>query len=485
VEAHTHAIPHLEQPRLLQPAVRQPARTRPRRRNADRRDSAYRYALAVADVASAAVALLVCIKLLGDDELSVAFFLAAPLIVIAGKVQGLYDRDELLIRKTTVDEAGPLFQLATTYALVLSLLDGAIIDGALGKTQVLVLWAALFLCTLTARGAARYLVRRNVPTERLLFIGESRAYERLRSKLECDDTNAQLVGRMSLQRINHHPQSRATDTSELRELVAWTQADRLVIDPHLLPPDDMLDLVRAAKDAGARVSLLPSVLDVVGTSVAFDELHGMTLIGVPRFGLSASSRRVKRAFDLVGTSIGLVAVAPVLAVIALAVRVDSRGPVFFRQTRIGRDGRPFEIWKFRTMVPDAEALKNGLREHCDAAGGLFKMTEDPRVTRVGRLLRRTSLDELPQLFNVVSGDMSLVGPRPLITDEDERITGSDRQRLHLTPGMTGPWQLLGSTRVPLGEMVKLDYLYVAGWSLWADLKILVRTVAVVAGMRGV
>lgn len=483
MEAHTQPIPHLEQSRLLDTVRTRPARVaRPSRGVANRRDTAYRYALAAADVLAAAVALLVCLTVVGDERLSLAALLAAPAIVVAGKVQGLYDRDELLIRKTTLDEAGPIFQLATTYALLVAIFDGWLVGGTLGSTQLGLLWVAIFVLTFGARGLARYVVTRRVPTERLLFIGESRAYERLRGKLDHDDVNATLVGRMSLQRTSPHLEARTTDTSELRELVAWTNADRLVIDPHLLPPADMLELVRTAKDAGARVSLLPNVLDVVGTSVAFDELHGMTLLGVPRFGLSASSRRLKRAFDIACTGVGLVAVAPVLLAIAVAIRLDSRGPIFFRQTRIGRDGTPFRIWKFRTMVPDAEALKADL--HSDN-GGLFKLEDDPRVTRVGRLLRRSSLDELPQLFNVLGGDMSLVGPRPLIACEDEQITGGDRQRLHLTPGMTGRWQLLGSTRVPLAEMVKLDYLYVAGWSLWGDLKILLRTVGVVAGRRGV
>jgi lipopolysaccharide/colanic/teichoic acid biosynthesis glycosyltransferase len=157
--------------------------------------------------------------------------------------------------------------------------------------------------------------------------------------------------------------------------------------------------------------------------------------------------------------------------------------VFFRQTRVGRDGRHFRIVKFRTMVADAEARKPALVA-LNEADGLFKIAEDPRITRVGRYLRRTSLDELPQLLNVLRGEMSIVGPRPLILTEDARITGTDRRRLNLTPGMTGPWQVLGAARVPLGEMVKLDYLYVAGWTLWQDVKLVLRTVPHMAARRG-
>jgi lipopolysaccharide/colanic/teichoic acid biosynthesis glycosyltransferase len=179
----------------------------------------------------------------------------------------------------------------------------------------------------------------------------------------------------------------------------------------------------------------------------------------------------------------LVILTPVLVTIALAIRVGPRGPILFRQTRVGRNGREFQMLKFRSMVTDAEARKAELLD-MNEADGLFKIEDDPRVTRVGRFLRRTSLDELPQLFNVLSGEMSLVGPRPLVVDEDRRIEGFYRRRLHLTPGMTGPWQIAGSARIPLHEMKSIDYLYVANWSLWLDVKILLRTIPYVALRRG-
>ena len=163
-----------------------------------------------------------------------------------------------------------------------------------------------------------------------------------------------------------------------------------------------------------RVSVLPRMLEVVGSAVEFDDVDGMTMLGVRPFGLSRSSRLLKRAFDLVATSVGLLAVGPVMAAIALAIRLDSKGPVFFRQVRVGRDGRHFRIFKFRSMVVDADAQKERLRALNEVGDGMFKITDDPRVTRVGELLRRTSLDELPQLFNVLRGEMSLVGPRPLV-----------------------------------------------------------------------
>jgi lipopolysaccharide/colanic/teichoic acid biosynthesis glycosyltransferase len=223
---------------------------------------------------------------------------------------------------------------------------------------------------------------------------------------------------------------------------------------------------------------------VVGSSVEFDDLHGLTVMGVRRFGLTRSSAALKRGFDLAFATIGLLALSPIVAVIAITIRLDSAGPVLFRQLRMGRHGRPFQIYKFRTMVADAEAQKESLRERNEAQEGLFKILEDPRVTRVGRLLRRSAIDELPQLLNVLLGEMSLVGPRPLVLDEDCHVQGWHRRRLELTPGMTGHWQILGPARVPLSEMVAIDYLSLANWSLWSDVKILLRTVTYVAGRRG-
>jgi exopolysaccharide biosynthesis polyprenyl glycosylphosphotransferase len=242
--------------------------------------------------------------------------------------------------------------------------------------------------------------------------------------------------------------------------------------------------VRTLKAVGVRVSVLPRLLEVVGSSVEFDDLHGVTVMGVRRFELTRSSAAVKRTFDLLGASLGLLVTSPLLLVIAVAIKRDSRGPVFFRQLRVGQHGERFHMLKFRTMVPDAEALKDSLRHRNEAKDGLFKIADDPRVTRVGGFLRKSALDELPQLFNILKGQMSLVGPRPLVIEEDQRVEGWHRRRLELMPGMTGHWQILGPARVPLGEMVAIDYLYVANWSLWKDIKILLRTVPHVLGRRG-
>jgi lipopolysaccharide/colanic/teichoic acid biosynthesis glycosyltransferase len=193
--------------------------------------------------------------------------------------------------------------------------------------------------------------------------------------------------------------------------------------------------------------------------------------------------RVKRVFDLTVGSLLVVPIAPIGALIALVIRRTSHGPALFRQTRVGLHGRTFEIYKFRTMVHDADERKRDLL-HMSEADGLFKIKADPRLTPVGRMLRQTYLDELPQLINVLRGDMSLVGPRPLVPDEDASFKGSSRQRLQVPPGMTGEWQVHRGGGASRDEMIALDYRYVAEWSLWRDVRCLLKTVAYMCGRKG-
>ena len=182
------------------------------------------------------------------------------------------------------------------------------------------------------------------------------------------------------------------------------------------------------------MSVLPRLPEVVGSSVELDDVDGITLLAMRRFGLTRSSAAVKRSFDFIGAGLALLALAPLLAAISIAIKLDTRGPILFRQRRMGRNGVPFEMLKFRTMVDGADTQRAALTAKNEAGGGLFKIKDDPRITRVGTRLRQISLDELPQLFNVLRGDMSLVGPRPLVLDEDDRIEGWRRSGSSCRPG---------------------------------------------------
>jgi lipopolysaccharide/colanic/teichoic acid biosynthesis glycosyltransferase len=203
------------------------------------------------------------------------------------------------------------------------------------------------------------------------------------------------------------------------------------------------------------------------------------LLTQPRLSLA-----IKRAFDLIVSLLTLIVLTPLLIAISIAIKLDSPGPVLYRQRRVGRGSGMFEMLKFRTMVDGAHSKRQELGHLNECEDGLFKVSEDPRVTRVGRLLRATSLDELPQILHVVTGTMSLVGPRPLVPEEDMLIMGEHRRRLELRPGMTGPWQVAGASEVPIREMVELDYDYVVGRSMLTDLKLMLGTVPHMVQRRG-
>src|SRR5215217_3009062 len=449
-----------------------------RRHEVKVREGLYRRFLATADAFGVAFVLFTVLA----EAFEPLLLLSIPLVILLNKLAGLYDRDDLVLRRTTLEEAPALAQITGLTALVTWLLHDSLTTSSLTPAAVLAFWVSALAMLLTGRALARDLARRLSPPERCLMIGDPTSIQAVREKLEHGGEKTSVVASIPLSAGAGMP-SDLVRAEAFGDLVREHDVHRVIFAPTSTDGADTLDLIRIAKAVGVHVSVVPRLFEVVGSAVAFDNLDGLTVLGVPRFGLTRSSMFVKRAFDLVVAGVTLLLFAPVMAVIAAAIKLESRGPVFFRQTRVGRDGNRFEILKFRSMVAGADELKREL-SHLNEAEGLFKIAEDPRITGVGRLIRRTSLDELPQLFNVVRGEMSLVGPRPLVVDEDEQVQGLDRSRLHLTPGMTGHWQVLGSARIPMAEMVAIDYLYVANWSLWSDVKLLLRTVPHVLSRRG-
>jgi exopolysaccharide biosynthesis polyprenyl glycosylphosphotransferase len=448
-----------------------------------RRDQNIRRGLATADIAAATFALAVAM-LVGQHDPRPAAFLAPLAVVFFCKVGRLYDRDEHVIRKSTLDQAPALLQIATTFALITWLASHLIVVGGLGKLDVVTLLVALLLALVAFRVVARRFALRASEPERLLILGGRDDCERLRARLDSTHSlNAVLVGRVALDRDDRDEPAPLGPLEDLDFVLRNEGVERVIIAPSARSPDEQLDIIRLTKGLGVKVSVLPRLFEVIGSSMEFDDVDGITVLGLRRYGLTRTSWLVKRSFDLLLTTFGLVVISPLMLAIAIAVKVSSPGPVLFRQPRVGRRGERFEMLKFRTMYEGADEDKIELLD-LNQIDGMFKLVDDPRVTPVGRLLRRTSLDELPQLVNVLRGEMSLVGPRPLVEEEDRRIAGWHHRRREGTPGMTGVWQLLSSARVPLDDMVKMDYLYRANWSLWLDLKILLRTAAHVFGRRG-
>jgi exopolysaccharide biosynthesis polyprenyl glycosylphosphotransferase len=433
-----------------------------------RREQVYRLQLVAADAFCGLLATLAATFVFGVAP-TLWVLLVPFLTVVIAKLQGLYDRDGLVIAKSTAAEWPAMLQACVMTGVAIAVGWRELTSASHGELRVFVfLVVALFLLSVPARGVARRLARRIAPIERCVIIGDERHHRDLARRLESL-RGVELVGSIASQQL---PRS----LEDLRAAVLQLGLQRVVLAPDPNSPDgETFEMVRMAKWLGLRVSIFPTALTAVGGCAVIDDIDGLALLGVPGLGLSPSSRALKRIFDLVGASVILLLAAPLMLLIAAAICLDSSGPVLFRQLRVGRNGRRFQILKFRSMVSNAEELKAELQALNEATGGLFKIADDPRITRVGRTIRRTHLDELPQLWNVIRGEMSLVGPRPLVEEEDALLRGQDRQRLGLTPGITGPWQIRGPMSTPLPEMVKLDYRYISNWSMWEDVDILIRT----------
>jgi len=262
----------------------------------------------------------------------------------------------------------------------------------------------------------------------------------------------------------------------LPQVLAENTIDQVVITLPWQYQRKIERLVTESEATGVRTRVVPDLFQLSLGGVDVEDLNGIPLIGVKRSSLTGLNQVLKRGFDLTLASVGALLTAPLWGLIAVAIKLDSPGPVLFRQTRVGRDGRTFTFYKFRSMRVGAEAELGALRSQNEADGPLFKIRDDPRVTRVGRIIRRTSLDEMPQVINVLRGEMSLVGPRPPIPEEVELYREWHRRRLAIQPGMTGLWQVSGRSDLSFDEMVLLDIYYDENWSLPQDLMILLRTI---------
>ncbi len=247
---------------------------------------------------------------------------------------------------------------------------------------------------------------------------------------------------------------------------------------------NLASLLLALQQRGVKIRFVPDLLDILTVHTAIENLRGIPFVTVRKPPISGLNAIIKWTFDLCGALIGLVLCAPLMVIIVLLIKLDSPGIIFFRQERAGQYGRPFWVWKFRTMVAGAEQQLSQLIDIDKLEQPAFKLPNDPRVTRVGRWLRRTSLDELPQLINVLRGEMSLVGPRPEQVDLVKRYNAWQAQRLLVKPGVTGSMQVSGRGDLPFEERLKLELAYIENYSLWEDIKILLKTIPAVLSSRG-
>jgi exopolysaccharide biosynthesis polyprenyl glycosylphosphotransferase len=406
--------------------------------------------------------------------------LYAPIFVVVMGAYGLYHRPQRRLVTSSFPDIGRILHAIFVANLIVLLGSGAVhryLAAPPVNRAVALVGGGLALVTIpVVRTAMRLAVRPDFATSKVLVVG-----------------SGQVAG-LVVGRLAKVPDIDVAGYVDAEPTDVWTPEPSGV--PHLgrladLPAviehwsiDHVIVAFSAANEGEiaaelrlvpghVRISVVPRMFDLLTIRSKVDDLRGLPVMDVAPAALGLLDRCVKRAMDIGISILILVLTAPLIAAIAIAVKLTSKGPVLFSQQRAGRDNRPFRIHKFRSMYQDAERAKEALANDVD--GPLFKAHDDPRVTPVGRVLRKLSLDELPQLFNVLKGDMSLVGPRPFVLSESSQIDGWAARRFDVRPGMTGVWQVSGRNDLPFEELRRLDYLYVASWSLWWDLAILWRT----------
>jgi exopolysaccharide biosynthesis polyprenyl glycosylphosphotransferase len=442
---------------------------------------------ALAAVAATAIAVLI----LGlVSPAGFAYIVGATILwPLAAFSIGLYRGDQLATWASSVGEVPRAF---VAVLLITWPLFG--LASALGLDQVVALTFLSVGGIAAGAGVARAVVRAGLHRtadlyQRTLILGSGvvagQVVEKLRNNAQFGlvpvgivDDEVHDVGTPDLPWLGRF--------GDLSTVIEAQRIDRVIIAFSRASHEQLLESIRACRDRGVSVDVVPRLFEFLDGVRALEQVGGLPLLSIGAPVLTSASLAAKRVLDVVGSLALLIVLSPPMIAIAIAIKLESRGPVFFRQRRAGRGNTSFELVKFRSMYVDAEARKAEMEKLNEAADGvMFKIRRDPRATRVGRLLRRFSLDELPQLFNVLRGEMSLVGPRPLIFPETAALDENwHLRRLELRPGLTGPWQVYGRSQSPFQEMVRFDYQYVAGWSLARDIEILFATLPAVMSGRG-
>jgi exopolysaccharide biosynthesis polyprenyl glycosylphosphotransferase len=464
---------------------------RTERAHVRRRGAVLARMLLIGDLIAAVLAAVVALAILGNHSGKSAIFVALvgllwPLLAFS---IGLYRSDQLSSWASAVSEATrgvvaiflmtwPIYGLAAYFD----------IEPAIGTAFVTVGVMTIFA------GIARIVVRARLHRstalrQRTLILGSGVVAGQVVEKIRKNDQfGLDPVGIIDddVYETGSPDLPRFGGFNDLAEVIEIQSIDRVIIAFSRVSHEELLEAIRACRDAGVAVDVVPRLFEFLDGIRSLDQIGGLPLlsIGVPALG--STMIYAKRVLDVVGAAILLLLFSPVMIATAIAIKVESKGPVFFHQPRAGRRNKSFNLIKFRSMYVDAEERKAELEKLNESEDGvMFKIRDDPRITKVGHFIRRFSIDELPQLFNVLIGQMSLVGPRPLIFRETAALEERwHLRRLELRPGITGPWQVYGRSDSPFQEMVRFDYQYVAGWSLARDIELLLATLPAVVSGRG-
>jgi exopolysaccharide biosynthesis polyprenyl glycosylphosphotransferase len=442
-------------------------------------------------------------ELSGLGEFGV-FAATLPLWALAAKVYGLYDNDDERTDHSTADDLVGVFHLVTvgTWALFVATRLAGWAQPDLWR--LVAFWALAIVLIAAGRGCARAFCRRRITyVQNAVIVGAGGVGQFVAKKLLTHpEYGVNLLGF-----IDDEPKSLREELAGLRvlgrqddlpALIRLFDVERVIFAYSRRSETSTCELVQATKALDVQVDIVPRLYEAVGPSASIHTIEGVPLLSLPPIGPSRSSLLIKRLIDLVGACLGLLVVAPMLVAAALAIKLDSRGPVFYRHERVGRDGRRLRLFKFRTMhlhscrgeryggssAEEEFRRLMGDEERRREFELTYKLRDDPRVTRVGKWLRSTSLDELPQLLNVLRGDMSMVGPRPITEAEIDRYGSKAGAVLAVKPGITGYWQINGRSGLDYDDRIRLDSAYVGSWSLKLDLKILANTLRVLLSRNG-
>jgi exopolysaccharide biosynthesis polyprenyl glycosylphosphotransferase len=487
--ATTVTVPLAPEAALAAAAVRS---TAPRRR----RGWLVRRALLVADVVGLALAFFVAELVIELTkawpvrlEIEALLFAATiPVWVTFAKLYGLYDRDEERTNHTTVDDLVGVFHLCTVGIWLLFVAAWLTDLSHPPLKKVILFWITALVLVACSRSLARTLCRRSSRyLQNTLVVGAGRIGQLVgRKLLQHEEYGLRLVGFVDSQPIEQRPDLAGVNVlgpvERLPELVRELAVERVIVAFSRDSHDTVLEAVRGLNELDVQIDIVPRLFELVGPSVEIHNVEAVPLVGLPPPRLSPSSRLIKRAVDLTFAAAALILTAPLFAYIAFRLKRDSPGPILFRQERLGLNMRPFTVLKFRTMRTDVDQQvhQEFVRAATDryaapTANGLYKLARDDAVTTFGHWLRKTSLDELPQLINVLRGEMSLVGPRPCIAYELENFAPHHFDRFLVPPGLTGLWQVTARAYSSFGEALDMDVAYVRGWSLGLDLWLLLRT----------
>ena len=470
----------------------------------------FRRALFTADLIGLAAAIALTHLLLsvsgrggiGTDTL-ILMTAFVPLWVVLAQSVDLYHLPERRVDHGFADEFGPIFLITTVWIWLYAVVSAPVLPGPTELLGPAILWLTGITTVLIGRSIARRLARDRAWYRRtVLLVGDrddtGRVLKRIqrhpewglrasyRLLIDSGGTELETLNGGDVPRSSQVLTPEPDRAAQLAAIADDLDVDRVILTGTSTSLIERTHLARLLTESGHCVDYVYGEPETLYVSAVLHQLEGLPVLSVEPTRLSRRSAVLKRGLDVLVSGIGLLLLSPLFAFVAVLIKLDSKGPVFFRQRRAGRDNREFRAVKFRTMVDGADAMREDMRQHSIHAegNGMLKVRDDPRVTRLGARLRRWSIDELPQLWNVLRGDMSLVGPRPLPLDEAILVSGHFELRTRVRPGITGTWQTYGRSEIPFEDMVKLDYTYVAGWSMREDLRLMLRTVAAVAQGRG-